>query len=183
MVVMMHRTVSFVAALWVVGCGARQPAPAPASTSAPASAPASATPPASASPSTSQQVDRPWSQLDHRERMHVMKQRVLPLARTLFRELDAERYAHVDCTTCHGDRALDGDYSMPNPALLPLAFGPGSGYAELKRQHPQMIAFMKDKLSPGVGDVLGLSKWSDDNPEGFGCWSCHPRKPDASHAP
>lgn len=116
-----------------------------------------------------------WADLDRAGKVRFMKERVLPAARQLFATYDPERYAAIDCTLCHGDRALEGDYRMPNPDLLPLAFGPDSGYSELKKRRPEIIAFMKQRLMPRMVELLGETPWSPDNPGGFGCWSCHSR--------
>jgi len=120
-------------------------------------------------------LDRTWSQLDKVAKVRVMKDWVLPMGRDMFVGYNRDRYESFACTTCHGDRANRGEYAMPNPQLLPLGFGPDSGYAELVARRPELVAFMKTKLSPAMADVLGKSQWAEDNPDGFGCWSCHPK--------
>ena len=116
-----------------------------------------------------------WSQLGQNQRARLMRDWVLPTAGDLFRRFDGERYADFTCATCHGDRPAARDYAMPNPQLLPLAFGPGSGYDEVKRRKAELVAFMKDQLSPQMAELLGKQKWSESTPAGFGCWSCHPK--------
>lgn len=159
----------------VVGCGGGKstptatPEPAPTNEVQPAAA--EEVVPAAESPLPG--FDRPWSQLERSERIRLMRDRIVPLGEALFTQLDAEKYDMVDCTTCHGDRALDAEYSMPNPDLIVLDFRPGSGYQKLVAEMPHVIDFMKNRLTPELATALGKEQWAEDNPGGFGCWSCH----------
>ncbi|RMH40909.1 MAG: hypothetical protein D6689_12275 [Deltaproteobacteria bacterium] len=113
--------------------------------------------------------------MDRRERLDVMKTLVMPRMAEAFRAFDPDRYAKPTCLTCHGDGAVDGTFAMPNPELPALDFG--AGWPDYAARHPRVVAFMKDVVKPEMARLLGLPEWTEAEPAGFGCWSCHPRGP------
>ncbi len=115
-----------------------------------------------------------WAKMDRRARIDYMKKVVVPTMGPLFKAYDSDEFGRINCLTCHGDGAIEGTYEMPNPELPQLDFG--SGYAEYKAQHAQVIAFMTDTVKPKMAELLGKEVWSRDNQDGFGCQSCHVTK-------
>src|SRR5262245_19358659 len=60
-----------------------------------------------------------WDLMSFDERKLYMVEMVLPMARSLFQTFDAERFATVNCKTCHGSGVAAGDFKLPS-ADLPM---------------------------------------------------------------
>ena len=70
-----------------------------------ATAPMTSQPTASAAPtSTTPPVPakKAWKDLNHDEKVEVMKAEVLPKMSKMFQEFDGKKFAKMDCATCHG---------------------------------------------------------------------------------
>jgi hypothetical protein len=111
--------------------------------------------------------DVPFDQLNHDQKYTVMKHRVNPTMRTVFRRLDPERFADFDCRTCHGESVNRDEYHMPNEDLPKLNFADMSKY----KQH--YVEFMTNEVKPTMAKLLKLPEHTPENTEGFGCLNCH----------
>jgi hypothetical protein len=141
-------------------------------TAGPAAAPAngnpSATPAATPSPAPGKVVFRELSRDKQRE---YMLSTVLPKMRHEFQDLDAKRYAHVTCGTCHGPSAKEGNFAMPNPSLPKL--DPTDGFAKHQKQTPEVLKFMEERVVPQMASLLGEPAYDPTTHQGFGCFDCH----------
>lgn len=112
-----------------------------------------------------------WPEMDRMQRVTLMKEAVLPRAAAIFQAWRPERYAHVDCTLCHGPDVVNGDFRMPTDHLPRLSgtllLGPE--FAE----HPDTTKLKLEVLVPEMSEALGLKKFSVVTRSGFGCYSCH----------
>lgn len=115
---------------------------------------------------------RPWKDLDREERIQHMKTFVLPGMKLEFAALDASRFGAMDCTTCHGESARDGDFAMPNPRLPQLPGG-ADGFEKLLAEEPEMTAFMANVVVPKMAAMLGETPYDPKTHAGFGCFRCH----------
>jgi hypothetical protein len=113
--------------------------------------------------------DVPFDELDHNQRLQLMKQVVMPTMAPLFQEHDRERYAKFGCRTCHGASVDRDEYHMPNDKLPKLNF------SDMSKFKPEDIEFMKSKVVPTMARILKQPEHSAENPQGFGCLECHTR--------
>jgi hypothetical protein len=111
--------------------------------------------------------DVPWEKLDHAQRIEFMKQKVVPTMKPIFQAHDANDFADFGCQTCHGDGAKEGHFDMPNPRLPKLNFQDMSKFKKADLQ------WMDKQVEPTMARMLGLPPYSKDQPEGFGCPTCH----------
>jgi hypothetical protein len=156
--------------------------PAPADTSAAADAGAATTateapPDASAAPAPVASVPapaKPWAQMNHKERLELMKTVVLPNMKTAFQGFDAKDFADFNCTTCHGDRIKKGKFDMPNPGLPKLDFK--NGLKDDMAKHPEVAKFMGEVVVPQMSTMLGVRPFDMKTMKGFGCAGCHTGK-------
>jgi len=102
-----------------------------------------------------------------------MKTVVVPKMTPVFRELDAEEFAEVKCTTCHGERAKAKNFEMPNPDLP--ALDPNDGFKIHMDAHPRETRLMMDKVVPEMAAALGEQPYDPQTHKGFGCFECHPK--------
>ena len=151
---------------------------APAETAAPPSA-SSAAPAASASAAPVAAVSvpapaKPWDQMDHKERLELMKTVVMPNMKTAFQGFDAKDFADFNCTTCHGDRIKKGNFDMPNPGLPKLDFK--NQLKDETAKHPEAVKFMREVVVPQMTTMLGVAPFDMKTMKGFGCTGCHTTK-------
>ncbi|HVV85973.1 MAG TPA: hypothetical protein VHE35_23095, partial [Kofleriaceae bacterium] len=100
-----------------------------------------------------------------------MRDKVMPAMKTAFKAFDAKDYAKFNCKSCHGQGAVTKEFKMPNPDLPKLDF------AELRAgKHAEIAKFMKEQVTPGMADLLGVPERSRTAPDGFGCLDCHTEK-------
>jgi hypothetical protein len=111
--------------------------------------------------------DVPFDQLDHDQKLQLMKQVVVPTMGPIFKKHDAQRYATFGCKTCHGDSADRGEFHMPNDELPKLNF------ADMSKFEPASIEWMKRDVKPTMAKLLKLPEHTEENPDGFGCLECH----------
>jgi len=156
--------VAGVAGFVVVSCGGAQPeaqtAPPAATGTAAPSAPAA--PPAGAAA---------WKDMNHEQRLAYMKSTVFPKMKDEFTGADAQRFADMNCATCHGAGAKDGSFKMPNPDLPKL--NPAGGFAEHRQKAPKMVDFMMQKVVPDMASLLSEQPYDPKTHQGFGCGECH----------
>lgn len=124
-----------------------------------------------------------WSDMDREQRRAFMEDEVTPAIAGIMQGHDSELYGGdgFQCSTCHGEAFWEAevDYVMPNPANAgKTAIGDGApGVIDWASEEPAYVAY-RDQLMFGVvtemSTLLQVEPWSEDNPEGFGCASCHP---------
>lgn len=114
---------------------------------------------------------RPFDDLSHEEQEMWMVSNVLPIAAEDFRAYDANRYAQVDCATCHGDNAEANHYEMPTNAIPPLPT-PGSD-AWNRMSQGRAFQFMAETVVPTMATLLGEQPFNPETHQGFGCFDCH----------
>ena len=111
--------------------------------------------------------DTPFEALDQDQRAEFMKTVVLPTMKPLFTKHDSNRFRNFGCTTCHGKSADAGEYLMPNADLPKLTF------ADMSRFKKEDIEWMEKVIKPKMASLLKQAERTSDNPNGFGCLSCH----------
>ncbi len=155
----MHNLYSLVSVgALAVACGGGQ---TPAATAADGAAAPGAGPGASKS----------FDDMNHRERMELMKSVVVPKMKPLFQGHDPEHFADFDCTTCHGAGAERGEFDMPSADLPKL---PAHGAFEaLTEEKPEMMEFMGKQVLPEMASALGEAPFDPNTGEGFSCYDCH----------
>jgi hypothetical protein len=115
-----------------------------------------------------------WQDMSKDERRELMKTVVVPRMNALFREFDPQRFPQVRCTTCHGESAKNGRFSMPNPDLPRL--GLADHLAKERAEKPAIVAFMSRRVVPEMAAALGVKPFDPGTGEGFGCRDCHMAK-------
>lgn len=141
------------------GCGGSTPA---------AGTPSQAAPAAQGDESSKKVVFRELSLDRKREYMLTV---VTPRMRQAFQAVDPERYAKMNCATCHGPSARQGNFKMPNPNLP--ALDPENGFAKHAQQTPAVLKFMMEKVVPEMANLLGTPAYDAKTHQGFGCFNCH----------
>jgi hypothetical protein len=136
-----------------------------------------------ASPDTIEGPPRPWGEMTHEERGAYMARAVVPRMGALFAEYDAERYADLDCSTCHGPDASARGFEMPNPSLLPLSPSGTEGQRHTVDQYPEGVRFMFNRVVPTMRALLGEPEFDPATGEGFTCFDCHPHAAETEGSP
>lgn len=114
----------------------------------------------------------PFDEMSREDQEYYMVAFVLPIAAEQFRGYDAERYAAMECATCHGDDAEEHDYAMPSRYLPRL---PAMGTPEWTAMTARpAYTFMNETVTPTVRTQLGEPAYDPATGTGFGCYSCHP---------
>ena len=110
-----------------------------------------------------------WDKMDHAARMALMKKVVMPTMRAEFQKFNQDKFATMNCKTCHGAGAMDDSFKMPNPQIWKL---PNSreGWA---KADTNFMKFMRFTVKPKMASLLGLQEWDKDHQDGFGCGNCH----------
>jgi hypothetical protein len=147
----------------MLSCGGSQP---PAGAPAAPGASASAAAPPTAAPS------KPWKDMNAEQRKDYMKTVVFPKMKDNFGAFDATRYAGMNCITCHGESAKEGNFKMPNPKLPKLP-ADEAGFKALTEKKPDVMKFMGGKVVPQMASMLGEQPFNPQTHEGFGCFRCH----------
>ena len=112
-----------------------------------------------------------WAGMTPEQRGKFMSKTVLPTMSGLFLEFDGAEFANMNCKTCHGQGYDDGSFEMPNPGLPTLR---GDQIMNPDAEHAAITEFMKNKVRPTMATLLGKPEWTPDQPDGFGCFGCHP---------
>ena len=146
----------------LAACGGSTPA-----AEAPAQEPAEE--PAATAEAPAQAQAKTFDDMSEHERAELMKNVVLPEMTTAFQSFDKEEFAQVNCVTCHGPGAKEGEFDMPNKDL------PSLNQAEMD-EHPEMTKFMMEVVVPKMAKMLGEEPYNPQTHEGFGCFDCHTKK-------
>lgn len=160
-------------------CGGSQPAE-PAAPPAPPAPPAAgpggeaagaptALPPEAQMGGPAAQID--WAAMNETDRQEHMKNVVAPRMAAVFQSFNAEAYADADCTLCHGQRALDGEFDMPNPDLPQLT--KSNGIEDELQANPEVGQFMLNKVVPEMAAAVGVPPYDPATGQGLGCFVCH----------
>ncbi|NLE49131.1 MAG: hypothetical protein GX614_12080 [Sandaracinaceae bacterium] len=110
--------------------------------------------------------DTPWEEMSAFERELYMVGKVNPVMAELFQNANAERYANFSCETCHGESMREVDFKMPAKDLFPLPDPESPAWAQLETSFPEVMRFMKEEVTPSMGTLLGIERYS--------CMHCHP---------
>ena len=110
--------------------------------------------------------DSPWEEMSAFERELYMAGKVTPVMAELFQGANAARYAEFSCETCHGAAMREVDFKMPAEDLFPLPEPESPAWAQLEASFPEVMAFMKEEVTPAMGTLLGIERYS--------CMHCHP---------
>jgi len=125
-----------------------------------------------------------WSKMDENAKKKYMKSTVLPEMKKLFVAVDKKHYAAMNCQTCHGEKAVENKFKMPNPTLPKLPQPTDrAGFMALQQKKPDIVKFMGTQVKPTMAALLGKKEWEPTNPEGFGCYGCHTQEGGAAPAP
>jgi len=134
-----------------------------------AAAPAAAAPAAGAG---DKKID--WEHMSKADRKKYMKSTVLPKMKAVFQEFDAKDFKKFTCETCHGKKATETKFKMPNPELPKLPQPTDrAGFMAIQQKKPEVVKFMGTKVKPTMAELLNLPEWKPENPNGFGCYQCH----------
>ena len=114
-----------------------------------------------------------WEKMSQADRKKYMKTSVLPAMKKLFVGFD-KKYKSMSCATCHGGKAAENKFKMPN-AELPKLPAPTDrpGFMALSQKEPEAVKFMGTQVKPAMAALLNLPEWAPTNPKGFGCYGCH----------
>jgi hypothetical protein len=148
-----------------VGAAADQPAAVPGKSGGEATAAVAPNLPARS------KID--WEKMNADQRKKYMKTAVLPAMKKLFVGVD-KKYKSMTCLTCHGEKAVENKFKMPN-AELPKLPAPTDrqGFMALQQKKPDIVKFMGTEVKPAMANLLNLDEWAPANPKGFGCYGCH----------
>jgi hypothetical protein len=118
-----------------------------------------------------------WKDMTPEQKGKFMKAVVTPKMKVAFQAFDADEFKKFGCPTCHGDKAKEKKFKMPN-AGLPVLPGNQAGFAALMEKKPKMMKFMGETVKPELAKLLGLPEFDPKKPEagGFGCTGCHTMK-------
>jgi hypothetical protein len=140
---------------------------------APAAAPGKPVIDATVAPKLPPRSTIDWEKMDVGQRKKYMKTTVLPQMKKLFVGFN-KKYGDMSCGTCHGGRATEVKFKMPN-AELPKLPGPTDrqGFMALNQKKPDAVKFMGTQVKPALAALLNIDEWSPTNTKGFGCYGCH----------
>ena len=110
-----------------------------------------------------------WRDMTHKQRIAFMKNHVLPVVGDLFTKQDPQHYSDPTCKLCHGRRAFEGDFRMPNESLPKLS----RDLAKERREEPEMTRFMMETVVPKMSELLDIPPYDPATGSGFGCMNCH----------
>ena len=138
--------------------------------------------PSAAAVAAGKKID--WEKMDAAAKKKYMKTTVLPTMKKLFVAVDKKHYSNMSCETCHGKKAADNKFKMPN-AELPKLPQPTdrAGFMALQQKKPEIVKFMGSEVKPTMAALLGKPEWQPNNPNGFGCYGCHTKEESAAGTP
>lgn len=126
---------------------------------------------ASTAASTTAPAAKSWDAMNHAERLETMKTVVLPKMQADFQGFDAKKYDKFSCTSCHGERIKQGNFTMPNPDLPHLSYT--DGFKKHMTAKPEITKFMMQKVEIDMAAAIGEKPFDPQTKTGFGCMGCH----------
>jgi hypothetical protein len=84
--------------------------------------------------------------------------------RVLFQSFDAQRFAVVNCATCHGEGAENRTFGMPNAGIAQLPDN-AAGFQAFGRDKPEWMRFMAQQVRPRMAALLGMEELDMRNPK------------------
>lgn len=123
-------------------------------------------------PTGLRQPPRPWADLSYEERDTYMTEVVNPTMRQLFQAYDRQAFSGFDCATCHGVDGRPSRNRMPSPELPPIWYSPTEREHQT-RIYPRMSAFMNERVTPAMTQLLGMQPFNPMTRMGFACGRCH----------
>jgi len=117
-----------------------------------------------------------WAKMDENAKKKYMKTTVLPQMKKLFIAFDKKHYSSMNCQTCHGEKAVENKFKMPNPSLPKLPQPTDrAGFIAVQQKKPEAVKFMGTEVKPQMAKLLGLPSFDPKNPDpnAFGCGNCH----------
>jgi len=125
-----------------------------------------------------------WAKMDENAKKAYMKKTVLPTMKKLFVAFDKKRYGGMGCPTCHGEKAAEKKFKMPNAELPKLPSDKDrAGFMALQQKKPEAVKFMGTQVKPTMAALLGVPEWTMTNQSGFGCYQCHTKEAAAAAPP
>lgn len=115
---------------------------------------------------------KPFDDMTEVEQKQHMKQVVIPVMRARFQQYDGEKFAKVNCVTCHGKGALEGKFELPNPELTKLP-KTQEGFMKLAEKKQKALDFMSKVVVPAMAIMVGEEPYDQATQKGFGCFECH----------
>lgn len=113
-----------------------------------------------------------WADKTFKQRQEYMGLEVLPKMKALFQAHDGGSFGTFKCQTCHGKDMNEKNFKMPTDSIYPL--DPADPIKGAMEYDEKITKFMVDEVTPKMAEMLGEKVVSKDNPNGFGCMSCHP---------
>ena len=87
--------------------------------------------------------------MDANAKKKYMKSTVLPEMKKLFVAVDKKHYSNMGCQTCHGEKAVENKFKMPNPSLPKLPQPTDrAGFMALQQKKPDIVKFMGTQVKP-----------------------------------
>ena len=84
-----------------------------------------------------------WEKMDENAKKKYMKSTVLPEMKKLFVAVDKKHYSNMGCQTCHGEKAVENKFKMPNASLPKLPQPTDrAGFMALQQKKPEIVKFM-----------------------------------------
>lgn len=113
---------------------------------------------------------QPWDTMSGEDQVMYMVGYVLPIHAEMFREYDPERYAQMECATCHGDDGEARGYEMPSRYLPSLPAEGSPQWTAAQARNPRAWAFMAEQVLPTIRTQIGEQDLT--------CFTCHPHARD-----
>ena len=108
----------------------------------------------------------PWRDMDEAAKEFYMIGKVNPIMQELFARHDAEAFAGFSCEHCHGQEMRELKFKMPAPSMYVVPKEGTRAYRGMEQTFPEMVAFMRDTVTPAMSTLLGQPELS--------CATCHP---------
>ena len=119
-------------------------------------------------------ADMAFKDMSSDQRMAFMKLTVLPTMKKTFQDFDAQKFAGMNCKTCHGKGAEDGSFEMPNPDLPRLPKPESFAAFASDPKHAPWVKFMIEKVEPDTAKLLEMTPFDPKTNTGdFSCHACH----------
>lgn len=120
----------------------------------------------------------PWKDMTGQQRGRYMAKVVVPEFRKVFQAYDPKEFEKVNCATCHGKHGKENKFKMPSPELPVLPSSEEEFMATTYKEHPEMVKFMGEQVTPKMAELLGVPHFDPQHPDpnAFSCQGCHTLK-------